>query len=404
MIRTTKIKKERDGMTKFYEKYYVERRKTDSLKWDGMEEKFGTNDLLPLWVADMDFKVPETVQQKMTDRIDHGVFGYSIASDDYYQSVIDWQKKRHGVEIQSEWIRFGTGVVNGLHYLIQCFTKEEDSVMIFSPVYYPFYDVVKENKRKLVVSELVIKNGRYEIDFDDMERKIKENSVKAIIFCSPHNPVGRVWTKNELDKVNKICQEHDVFVISDEIHQDFIAKGQTFTSFLNVDGIDEKKLVILNSASKSFNLASLLHSHILIPSEELRGIYDVFIKSRVNNPPSLMGMIATQTSYNYGEKWLNELNETIDSNFILMKKLFHEILPEAVVYDKEGTYLSWIDLGRYCTEKTIEDTVQAKAKIAIDYGSWFGKNSGTFIRVNLATHPKNIEKAVHALGIAIKNS
>ena len=391
-------------MKEFYDKYYVERRNTDSLKWDGMIEKFGTNDLLPLWVADMDFKVPEKVQEQMIARINHGVFGYSIASEEYYQSVVQWQKRRHDVEIKKEWIRFGTGVVNALHYLIQGFTKETDSVMIFSPVYYPFYDVVNENKRQLVVSELLNENGAYTIDYEDMEEKIKSRDVKALIFCSPHNPVGRVWTASELKKVSDICKKYHVLLISDEIHQDFISEGNKFTSFIKVEEVNKEQLIVLNSASKSFNLASLLHCHILIPEKTTREYYDAFIKSKVNNPPSLMGLIATQASYTDGETWLNQLNTTIDNNFKLMKQLLSEHLPQSIVYDKEGTYLSWVDLSHYVNQKTIEDIVQNKAKIAIDYGSWFGQHSDSFIRINLATHPKNIEKAILALAEAIKNS
>lgn len=390
-------------MTNFYDKYYVDRHQTDSLKWDGVTERFGSEGLLPLWVADMDFKIPEEVQNKMIERINHGVFGYSVVPDSYYQAVKSWQKNQHNVEVEKDWLRFTTGVVNSLHYLIQCFTKEQEAVMIFSPVYYPFYNVVNDNKRKLVTSDLVINQGRYEINYEEMEEKIKKENVKALIFCSPHNPVGRVWTVEELNIVSDICQKYDVLLISDEIHQDFVAKGHTFTSYLGVEGVDFDKLIVVNAASKSFNLASLLHSHIFIPSTDLRASYDEFIKTIINNPTSLMGVIATQTSYEYGKQWLSELNITIDGNFKLMKTRLNELLPEAIVYEKQGTYLSWIDLSAYITQDKMKEVMQEKAKIAIDYGEWFGKNTGTFIRINLATHPKNIELAVTGLEKALKN-
>lgn len=391
-------------MTNFYDKYYVDRHQTDSLKWDGVTEHFGSEGLLPLWVADMDFKIPEEVQNKMIERINHGVFGYSVVPDSYYQAVKSWQKNQHNVEVKKEWLRFTTGVVNSLHYLIQCFTKEQEAVMICSPVYYPFYDVVKDNKRKLVVSDLVINQGRYEINYEEMEEKIKKENVKALIFCSPHNPVGRVWTLEELKKISDICQKYEVLLISDEIHQDFVAKGHTFISYLGVEGVDFDKLIVVNAASKSFNLASLLHSHIFIPSSDLRVRYDEFIKTRISNPTSLMGVIATQASYDFGEQWLDELNQTIDDNFDLMTQLFKKLLPEAIVYEKQGTYLSWVDLSCYVTQDKMKEIVQDKAKLAIDYGEWFGKHSGTFIRINLATHPKNIELAIKNLEKVIKNS
>ncbi|MGX6971352.1 MalY/PatB family protein [Vagococcus bubulae] len=391
-------------MTTFADNYYVDRYQTDSLKWDGVEERFGDKELLPLWVADMDFQVPKEVQEKMQERINHGVFGYSLVPDEYVNSVISWQKRRHNVLIQKEWLRFCTGVVNALHYLIQGFTKEEEAVMIFSPVYYPFYDVVNENNRQLVVSDLMIEKGQYSIDFNDMEEKIKHHHVKALIFCSPHNPVGRVWTVEEMEKVALICQKYHVLLISDEIHQDFIHKNHVFTSFLGIEKVDLDQLIVLNSASKSFNLASLLHSHVLIPSDEMRATYDEFITTKISNPTSLMGVIATQASYEFGEKWLDELNQTIDDNFDLMTQTFKALLPEAIVYEKQGTYLSWVDLSYYVTQDKMKEIVQDKAKLAIDYGEWFGKQSGTFIRINLATHPNNIKLAVQHLEKAIKNS
>ncbi|MGX4685733.1 MalY/PatB family protein [Vagococcus sp. JNUCC 83] len=390
-------------MEKFYDKYYVDRYDTDSLKWDGVSDRYGSKGLLPLWVADMDFKIPHEVQNKMQERINHGVFGYSLVPEGYYHAVVSWQKERHHVSIDKDWLRFSTGVVNSLHYLIQCFTKGREAVMIFSPVYYPFYDVINQNNRQLVVSELVVEDGKYKIDYDSMEKKIIENQVKAIIFCSPHNPVGRVWSLEELTKVKEICKEHSVLIISDEIHQDFTSKNTSFNSFLSVSDIDYDQLIVVNAASKSFNLASLLHSHIFIPSQKNRETYDEFIKTRISNPTSLMGVIATQTSYEFGKLWLNELNETIDENFDLMKKLFSTLLPDAVVYEKEGTYLSWIDLSSYVTQENIKKVMQEEAKIAIDYGEWFGKNNGTFIRVNLATHPKNIDIAVNNLANVLNN-
>lgn len=377
----------------FCKDYYVERRQTDSMKWDGLKERFGDAELLPLWVADMDFKVPREVQDVLMKRIEHGVFGYSIPSDTYYAAFINWQKERHGTHVAEEWIRFSTGVVNSFNYMIQAFTKEQDSVMILSPVYYPFYDAVKNNQRKLIVSELQSTKTTYEIDFKEIEEKIISHKVKMLIHCSPHNPVGRVWSEKELAQLMAICFNHDVMVISDEIHQDFIKPGFTFTSMLSLEQRCHTHLVVLTSASKSFNIASLLQSHIIIPDLNNRETYDKFAQKMVNNPPSLMGMIATEACYIHGGNWLNELSNVIEHNDHLLRHLFKTELPDTLYYEKQGTYLAWLDLKAYITPKEMKEIVQDKAKLAIDYGEWFGESNGTCIRINLATKPEIVEQA-----------
>lgn len=384
-------------MEDFIHQYYVPRIGTDSIKWDGMTNTYGEEGLLPLWVADLDFKVPKEVQHALSERVDHGIFGYSMPPKNYYETYLDWQLNQHDMKIKQDWIRFSTGVVNSIHYMIQCFTKKHDSIMILAPVYYPFFDAVRDNQRKLVVSDLVIEHEQYEMDFDDIEAKIKAHQIKMLIHCSPHNPVGRVWSQTELEKLLDICSKYDCLVVSDEIHQDFVASDYTFVSVLNIGEKYRENLIILNSASKSFNLASLLHSHIVIPSKEKQEQYDLFAKTVVNNAPSLFGMVATQASYEYGLKWLASLNQVIDNNFILLKELFKELLPKAVVYDKQGTYLAWIDLSFYLNGEVSIQDIQHKAKVAVDYGEWFSDKSKTCIRLNLGTHPDIIKQAVYQI-------
>ncbi|MGL5686725.1 MAG: MalY/PatB family protein [Vagococcus fluvialis] len=380
----------------FINTYYIERKGTSSVKWDGLENKFTRSNLLPLWVADMDFKVPEKVQEKLMERIEHGVFGYSFVEDSYYEALLSWQKRRHDITLEKEWVRFTTGVVNSFNYVIQSMTQKDDSVLILAPVYYPFFDAVNNNERHLVVSTLMNEDGRYEIDFADFEAKIINENVKVFLHCSPQNPVGRVWSEDELTKLFEICYQNGVKIISDEIHQDFIQPGKRFISALNLDKKYHEILVVLTASSKSFNLASLLHSHVVIPNADLREKFDDYLNKGIGSTTSLMGMIATEAAYNHGEEWLDQLIEVIECNFECMKDILKKRLPHAKVTNKEATYLAWIDLSHYIKEDIVT-IMEEEVGIAVDYGEWFDKNSQSFIRVNLATKTENIEKAMNHL-------
>ena len=385
----------------FINTYYVERKETNSIKWDGLGEKYTREDLLPLWVADMDFKVPEKIQEKMKERIEHGVFGYSFIEDSYYDAFINWQKKRHDITLEKEWVRFTTGVVNSFNYLIQSFTEENDSVIILAPVYYPFFDAVNHNGRELVTSKLINTEGFYTVDFKDFEEKIIKHQVKIFLHCSPQNPVGRVWSKKELITLFDICHKHGVKIISDEIHQDFIQPGKKFISALSLGDKYFDNLFVLTAPSKTFNLASLLHSHVVIPNEKRRAEFDAYLEKGIGSSTSLMGMIATEAAYLHGEEWLNELINVIEHNFETMKKMLHDGLPHAVVTNKEATYLSWIDLSYYLSKEEMITTMEDKVGIAIDYGEWFDDSSASFIRINLATKTEHVIKAVENLVAAL---
>lgn len=387
----------------FIKTYYVDRKGTSSVKWDGLKEKFSDENLLPLWVADMDFKVPVAIQETLAKRVEHGIFGYTIVEDSYYKAFSQWQKKRHDIIIEKDWIRFTTGVVNSFNYLIQAFTEVKDNIIVLTPVYYPFFDAVKNNNRQLVMSSLKQKNDTYYIDFEDFEEKIIKNKVKLFLHCSPQNPVGRVWKHEELDRLFDICQKHHVKIISDEIHQDFIQPGKKFVSALSVDDSYLANLFVLTSASKTFNLASLLHSHVLIPNQEHRITYDRYTEKIINNSVSLFGMLATQAAYEEGEEWLDELIQVVEYNYDLLKDDIKQLLPQATLIKKEGTYLAWLDLSEYIPKEEMSVILEKQAKIAIDYGEWFEKKSAGFIRINLATKPENIKKAVKQLEKVLNN-
>ncbi|WP_153723100.1 MalY/PatB family protein [Sporosarcina cascadiensis] len=382
----------------FLERYAIDRKGTNSLKWDKLEERFGSADLLAAWVADMEFKVPEQVVEAIKEKVEYGVFGYTYVPDSYYEAFINWERKRHGYEVKQEWMRFSTGVVTALYWFVNAFTKPEDAVIILSPVYYPFSNAVKDTGRTLVNSELVNTDGKYTIDFEDFEKKIADNDVKLFIHCTPHNPVGRVWTAQEAEKLLAICEKYDVLVVSDEIHHDMTFGEHThIPSAIVADGKFSEQVVTVTAASKTFNLAGLLTSQIIIENEELRKQFDRFVNSVNQTEVNLLGMTASEAAFRHGADWLDGLRAVIKSNERYAVEQFAEHAPKLIVSPLEGTYLLWIDLRAYIQPDQVKEFVQDTCKLAIDYGEWFGEKSKGFIRLNLGTEPRHIQQAVDAI-------
>lgn len=376
---------------------YKDRLGTDCNKWDGCEEKFGDENLLPLWVADMDFEAPSCVKQALKKYVDFGVFGYYQIPNRYYEAFINWEKTYHDYDVKKEWIRFAPGVVPAFNWLIHILTNERDGVLITPPVYYPFKDAVVNNNRTLVESPLMRLEDHYELDYEDFERKIKEQNVKLFIFCTPHNPVGRVWKRDEIVKVLDICKKYGVYVIADEIHQDIIMDGYQKVTAAATGNYDEI-MVTLTAATKTFNLAGCQNSIVVIPNESLRKRYDDYLTRLRITGGNAFGYIAVQSAYDGGRKWLDEVLNIIEENYHLMKSVLEEKLPKVWIPKLEGTYLMWIDLGAYVSADEIESVIQKDCGLAVDYGSWFGGESyGTFIRVNLATREENIRLAAEKI-------
>lgn len=387
-------------MTKqeFLQTYLVERCGTDCSKWDGLKEKFGEENLLAMWVADMEFKTCDGIVDAMTKRTRHGVFGYSCVPDDYYEVFSGWMERRYHFPVKKEWVRFSTGCVTAIAWMIHAFTKPGDSCMILTPVYYPFHNVVTNGDRKLVKVELDYNDGYFTMNYEAIEKAIVENQVKMFIQCSPHNPAGRVWTEDELDRVLAVCQKHDVLVISDEIHQDIILGDKPFVPAAVVSGGRYRDMVVtLNSASKTFNLATLLHSHIIITDDGLRGKYDQFASALNRTEVSIMGMVATKAGYTYGGEWLGQVLDVIRDNYRYLKEELNKRLPGMTVCALEGTYLVMIDLRSYVNPEQTLDFVQKHCRLAVDYGEWFGQAYKGFIRLNLATDPVYIKQAVERI-------
>lgn len=376
---------------------YTDRKHTDCCKWDEQAELFGQEGLHAMWVADMDFQAPPCVLTALRNYIDHGVFGYYSIPDSYYESFINWEKTYHGYEVKKEWLRFSPGVVSAFHWLVQLMTKPGDSCIVLTPVYYPFFRAIENNNRKLVTSDCINEHGNYSIDFEDFERKIIEHRVSLFILCSPHNPVGRVWTRQELGTLLTICRKHHVFVIADEIHHDITFGNHVHIPAATIGNYDDM-LITITAPSKTFNLAGGQNSIVIIPNPSLRDTWDAFttgIKIDHGNP---FGYIASRAAYEEGRPWFEEVKSIIYENYHYMKKTFQETLPELIVSPLEGTYLAWLDFSRLLKAEEMQDFMQKKCNLAFDYGSWFGgEKYSSFIRMNLATSRENVAYAVQAI-------
>lgn len=350
-----------------------------------------------MWVADMDFRVPECVVDALKEYVELGVYGYYKIPDAYYETFINWEKERHGYEVKKEWIRFSPGVVAGFHWLVQMLTEENDAVIVNTPVYYPFLDAVKNNHRTLICSDLKNENGIYTIDFEDFEKKIIEHNVKLFILCSPHNPAGRVWKKEELKRLFEICKKHHVFVVSDEIHQDLVFGENKHIPSLSIGDYDDM-MVSIAAASKTFNIAGAQNSMVIIPDKKLRKKWDAYTKGNRIQGGNTFGYVAAQAAYAGGKEWLDQVLKQIDENYRYLKAELAEKMPEAIVTPLEGTYLCWINLKAYVSADDIKEVIQKKCHLAVDYGDWFGgERFGTFIRMNLATSMENVKTGVEAL-------
>ncbi len=382
----------------FLDNYLTDRRGTDCSKWDGLKAKFGEKDLLAMWVADMEFKTCDAITTALEKRVRHGVFGYSIVPDRYYEVYSRWMERRYGFPVKKEWVRFSTGCVTGISWMIHAFTNPGDACMILTPVYYPFHNVVTNNNRILVKVDLKYHNGYFTMDYDAVEKAVRENQVKMFLMCSPHNPAGRVWTEEELDQVLAICRRHHVLVVSDEIHQDIVFKGKRFIPAAAVAGRKYRDMVVtLNSASKTFNLATLIHSHIIITDEKLMEAYDKFASGLNRTEVSIMGMEAAMAGYEKGEEWLGSVLNVIYDNYCYLKGTLERGLPGVQVCCMEGTYLPMIDL-RACVEPDkVQEFVQKRCRLAVDYGEWFGDGYKGFIRMNLATDPAYVRQAAERM-------
>ncbi|MGJ7438576.1 MalY/PatB family protein [Streptococcus equinus] len=366
------------------------RLKQFTYKWQSSEDN---PDLLQLWVADMDFlPVPEIKDAIVTYGQEH-IFGYNYFKDSLYQAVIDWEKSEHGYEVKKEDISFIDGVVPAISVAIQAFTQKGDAVLINSPVYYPFARTVRLNDRKLVENSLSIQNGHFEIDFEQLEKDIVDNHVKLYIFCSPHNPGGRVWSEAKLKKIGELCQKHGVILVSDEIHQDLALFGNKHHSFNTVDHRFKDFAIILSSATKTFNIAGTKNSFAIIQNPKLRKKFQrVQLANNQHEVPTI-GMITTEVAFTYGKAWLEELKKVVEKNINYLSDYLEENT-KIKVMKPEGTYLVWLDFSAYGIEQPqLDEKLQKEAKVVLNDGAHFGNEGKYFARLNAATPFETIVEA-----------
>ena len=380
----------------------IDRYNTNSAKFDTAVAQGYPADVLPLWVADMDFQAPECVQEALHKAADYGIFGYSFLGDGYVKAVQNWFAKRFDWQVERDWLITTPGVVFALSTVVRAVTNPGDAVLVQPPVYYPFYRVINNNGRKLVESPMLYENGKYTIDYADFEEKIVANDVKMFILCSPHNPVCRVWTVEELAKIGAICKKHNVIVVSDEIHCDFAFPEHPHTPFVKACPEMQDRTIICTAPSKSFNLAGLQVSNIFIPGRELYEKVKTEMGIISYDSPNNLGCIACQAAYESGEAWLDACKAYMRENLEFVRTFLAEHLPAIKLVEPEGTYFAWLDCtGLGMTKEELDDVIIHKAKLWLDSGAIFGEVAALFQRVVLACPRATLEEAMRRLEKAI---
>lgn len=369
------------------------RKNTNSLKYDFAKERGKPDDLIPLWVADMDFRAPDEVIFALKEKAEHGIFGYSEPKADYFEALENWFSTRHGWKVDGRMFVQTCGVVFSISALIRTLTDVGDAVLICQPVYYPFAQTIIDNNRKLIVSELKNENGYYTVDYADFERKIKENRVKLFILCNPHNPVGRVWTKDELTRLGRICLDNGVFVISDEIHCDFTYEGNKHTVFATLGREFEENCAVCTAPTKTFNLAGLHISNTYIYDDRIRKRFVKELGAQGYSQSNVMGLVACQAAYSYGAEWLDELKAYLTDNLSFVREYLKDNISDIRLIEPQGTYLIWLDCRSLrLTDRELKAFIQDEAKLWTDDGYIFGAGGSGYERINIAC-PRSLLKA-----------
>ena len=388
----------------------INRKGTNCLKYDYAVERGKPADVLPLWVADMDFTVSEEITKSLHAAVDHGIYGYIQPKDAYYNAITNWMEKNHNWKTKREWIMKTPGVVFALGAAVKAFTKPGDAVLIQNPVYYPFTNIIRDNDRRVIDNTLVYEKrvtegkSQYSIDYEDFERKIVQEHIKLFILCNPHNPVGRVWTREELQQLGEICLRHHVIVVSDEIHNDFVYPGFEHTVFANVDPRFTEFTVTCTAPSKTFNLAGLQISNIFISNETLREAFQKEIDKTGYDEPNALGAVACEAAYRGGQEWLDQLRAYLLENLNFLRAYLQEKLPQIHLVEPEGTYLVWLDCSELgISGKELDQFIVEKAGLWLDGGAMFGPSGADFQRVNIACPRATLELALDKLKAAVDN-
>jgi len=381
----------------------IDRQPTSSLKWSYMGRLFGVEEALPMWVADMDFRSPQPVIDALRARVEHGIYGYPLRPPSYYQAIIGWLQRRHGWEIKREWLAYSPGVVPGLSLAINAYTHPGDKVIIQPPVYYPFFSVVKNNGRQLVENPLRLENNRYRFDLEGLQR-LCDARTRLLILCSPHNPVGRVWDRNELTQLGELCLQHDIIVVSDEIHADLILKGYRHTPMAAISEVFAQNTVTLIAPSKTFNLAGLATAAAIIPNPRLHQLFTTALESFGAHSGNIFGIVALEAAYTCGDDWLDQCLEYIQGNLEYLTAYLAEKIPKIKIIPPEGTYLVWLDCRELGLDKVaLNDLFLKKAKVALDDGPIFGSGGEGFQRINIACPRAILTEGLQRIERAVAN-
>jgi len=379
----------------------IDRSGTDALKWSVRRQFTGVPDVLPMWVADMDFETAPAVRRAVLERAEHGIFGYPVRPDSYNRAVVGWMKRRFGWEIRKGWIAFTPGVVPAVHFAVQAFSHPGDKVVLQPPVYHPFKRAVENNGRRCLLNPLKIENGRYIMDLEGLEQAV-DGRTRMLILCSPHNPVGRVWTREELEGLADICLRNQILIISDEIHADLVLKGHRHTPTATLSPEIADITVTCTSPNKTFNIAGLGMANNVISNRFLRDRFQNAVSAAGIGLANLFGIAATEAAYNGGEAWLEDLLEYLESNFEFLKNRMGERLPGIKVFPLEGTFLAWLDFREFdLNDKQLKDLLLKKGKIWLDEGPKFGVGGEGFQRINIACPRTVLEDGIERIAKAL---
>ena len=373
----------------FTKKYYIDRTNADTVKWSNYKK----DGCLPMWVADMDFRCDERVIRELKKFIETGDYGYNNLPEDYYEVFIGWHRKRNNVTYKQEWIRFSKGAVNAMYQVVNSLTKPNDAIMINTPLYPPFRNTIVNTKRKVVESKLLHKDGLFTFDYEDIEKKFREKKVKMLMMCSPHNPLGRVWTKNELERLFALCRKYRVLILSDEVHSDFVMPGNRFIPAMAMKKYQDLIISIV-AASKSFSLAVYSHSHIIIANEKLREKLIKYQQLNSYGSVNVMNALPTYYCYKYGEEWMDGVNSVIYENYCCFRD---KLSPYLEMTQLQGSYLLFVNLGKYNTKQSAAECIKENCHIRVNPGESFSKKYDSWVRINLATSLDNVRKATDSI-------
>lgn len=380
----------------------INRLGTNSVKWDAILTEYHEDQLLPLWIADMDFQAPDGVLRAYQEILSHGILGYTENPDSLYTAIIDWERQQHQLDLKKEEILFFSGVLAGITTAVQAFTQPNDAILIHDPVYPPFASIITTNQRQLIRSPLMEENGRFVMDFNDIEEKFKQYHVRVMILCNPHNPGGRVWSKEELQQLGDLCKNYQVLILSDEIHQDLVFPPHQMTSFFNVGETFSDFSLQFTSMTKTFNLAGIKNSLALVKNPQLRKQLIRKQEENFQQEINTFGLIGMEAAYRTGETWLAELLDYLQENIAYTLTFFQQHLPNVKVMQPEGTYLMWLDFSAFdFSDEELSERLIHKGKVVLNSGASYGPNGQKHLRLNIACPRKTLKEGLHRIVTAL---